>query len=144
MSNADPRIIALETQFSQLHVQLFNTFSHAQSAVMSIMQSGRDISAQSEDYQQLKRDFEVTVAMYPGRDSSILAHIAATRQMAEQQQVSNVHMTQVWAAAVSTLSCDRMLLMIPADLQTDQEITGELMQKRQEHLTMWQERLNNP
>ncbi|GGF86253.1 hypothetical protein [Alteromonas lipolytica] len=144
MSKADPRIIALESQFGQLHTQLFNTFSHAQSAVMGIMQTGRDISQDSEDYQQLKRDFDITVTMYPGEDSLMATLIAATRQMANNPQVSNVHMTQVWAAAVSALSCDRMLLMIPADLHTDPEVSGELQQKRQEHLTMWQERLNNP
>ena len=64
MSEADPRIIALETQFSHLHVQLFDTFSHAQSAVMTVMQTGRDIDRNHDDFQQLKRDFEVTVAMY--------------------------------------------------------------------------------
>ena len=66
MSEADPRIVALEKQFNQIHVQLFDTFSHAQSAVMTVMQTGRDIDENQDDFTQLKRDFEVAVAMYPG------------------------------------------------------------------------------
>ena len=38
----------------------------------------------------------------------------------------------------------RMLAMIPSDLQDDPDVAGELKQKRQEHLAMWQERLDNP
>ena len=58
MSEADPRIVALEKQFNQIHVQLFDTFSHAQSAVMTVMQTGRDIDEHHDDYTQLKRDFD--------------------------------------------------------------------------------------
>lgn len=144
MSEADPRIVALETQFSQLHIQLFNTFSHAQSAVMAVMQTGRDIDNNHEDFQQLKRDFEVTIATYPGHDKKMLEKIAATNKLAAQQPISNVHLTQVWAAAVSTLSCDRMLAMIPHDLRHDPSVSSELQQKCQDHLAMWQERLENP
>ena len=144
MSAADPRIVALEKQFSQLHVQLFDTFSHAQSAVMAVMQTGRDIDDNQEDFTQLKRDFEVTVAMYPGNNQNMLQKITATNELAANPQTPNVHLTQVWAAAVSALSCDRMLAMIPSDLQVDPDVAGELKQKRQEHLAMWQERLDNP
>ncbi|MAQ02695.1 MAG: hypothetical protein CL586_11475 [Alteromonadaceae bacterium] len=144
MSAADPRIVALEKQFSQLHVQLFDTFSHAQSAVMAVMQTGRDIDDNQEDFTQLKRDFEVTVAMYPGNNQNMLQKITATNELAANPQTPNVHLTQVWAAAVSALSCDRMLAMIPSDLQDDPDVAGELKQKRQEHLAMWQERLDNP
>ena len=144
MSAADPRIVALEKQFSQLHVQLFDTFSHAQSAVMAVMQTGRDIDDNQEDFTQLKRDFEVTVAMYPGNNQNMLQKITATNELAANPQTTNVHLTQVWAAAVSALSCDRMLAMIPSDLQDDPDVAGELKQKRQEHLAMWQERLDNP
>ena len=144
MSAADPRIVALEKQFSQLHVQLFDTFSHAQSAVMAVMQTGRDIDDNQEDFTQLKRDFEVTVAMYPGNNQNMLQKITATNELAANPQTPNVHLTQVWAAAVSALSCDRMLAMIPSDLQVDPDVAGELKQKRQEHLAMWQERLENP
>ncbi|MBR9791916.1 MAG: hypothetical protein GYB58_09245 [Gammaproteobacteria bacterium] len=144
MSKADPRIVALEQQFSQLHVQLFDTFSHAQSAVMTVMQTGRDIDENHDDYTQLKRDFEVTVAVYPGSDQSMQQKIKSTNELAMNHHTSNVHLTQVWAAAVSALSCDRMLAMIPADLQDDPEVAGELRQKRREHLAMWQERLDNP
>jgi len=143
MSEADPRIVALEKQFSQLHVQLFDTFSHAQSAVMTVMQTGRDIDENHDDYTQLKRDFEVTVAMYPGSDQSMQQKIKATKELATNQQTSNVHLTQVWAAAVSALSCDRMLAMIPTDLQDNPDVAGELQHKRREHLAMWQERLEN-
>ena len=144
MSAADPRIVALEKQFSQLHVQLFDTFSHAQSAVMAVMQTGRDIDDNQEDFTQLKRDFEVTVAMYPGNNQNMIQKITATNELAANPQTPNVHLTQVWAAAVSALSCDRMLAMIPSDLQDDPDVAGELKQKRQEHLAMWQERLDNP
>ena len=144
MSAADPRIVALEKQFSQLHVQLFDTFSHAQSAVMAVMQTGRDIDDNQEDFTQLKRDFEVTVAMYPGNNQNMLQKITATNELAANPQTPNVHLTQVWAAAVSALSCDRMLAMIPSDLQDDPDVAGELKQKRQEHLAMWQEGLDNP
>lgn len=144
MSEADPRIVALEKQFSQLHVQLFDTFSHAQSAVMAVMQTGRDIDNNQDDFTQLKRDYEVTVAMYPGNDQNMQRKITATNELATNHQTSNVHLTQVWAAAVSALSCDRMLAMIPGDLQDDPDVAGELKQKRQEHLAMWQERLENP
>ena len=144
MSAADPRIVALEKQFSQLHVQLFDTFSHAQSAVMAVMQTSRDIDDNQEDFTQLKRDFEVTVAMYPGNNQNMLQKITATNELAANPQTPNVHLTQVWAAAVSALSCDRMLAMIPSDLQDDPDVAGELKQKRQEHLAMWQERLDNP
>ena len=144
MSAADPRIVALEKQFSQLHVQLFDTFSHAQSAVMAVMQTGRDIDDNQEDFTQLKRDFEVTVAMYPGNNQNMLQKITATNELAANPQTPNVHLTQVWAAAVSALSCDRMLAMIPSDLQDDPDVAGELKQKRQEHLAMWQERSDNP
>jgi hypothetical protein len=144
MSAADPRIVALEKQFSQLHVQLFDTFSHAQSAVMAVMQTGRDTDDNQEDFTQLKRDFEVTVAMYPGNNQNMLQKITATNELAANPQTPNVHLTQVWAAAVSALSCDRMLAMIPSDLQDDPDVAGELKQKRQEHLAMWQERLDNP
>ena len=144
MSAADPRIVALEKQFSQLHVQLFDTFSHAQSAVMAVMQTGRDIDDNQEDFTQLKRDFEVTVAMYPGNNQNMLQKITATNELAANPQTPNVHLTQVWAAAVSALSCDRMLAMIPTDLQDDPEVAGELQHKRREHLAMWQERLDNP
>ena len=144
MSAADPRIVALEKQFSQLHVQLFDTFSHAQSAVMAVMQTGRDTDDNQEDFTQLKRDFEVTVAMYPGNNQNMLQKITATNELAANPQTPNVHLTQVWAAAVSALSCDRMLAMIPSDLQDDPDVAGELKQKRQEHLAMWQERLENP
>ena len=143
MSEADPRIVALEKQFSQLHVQLFDTFSHAQSAVMTVMQTGRDIDENQDDFTQLKRDFEVAVAMYPGNDQTMQQKITATNELAASQQTSNVHLTQVWAAAVSALSCDRMLAMIPGDLQDDPDMAGELKQKRREHLAMWQERLEN-
>ena len=144
MSEADPRIVALEKQFNQIHVQLFDTFSHAQSAVMTVMQTGRDIDENQDDFTQLKRDFEVAVAMYPGNDQTMQQKITATNELAASQQTSNVHLTQVWAAAVSALSCDRMLAMIPTDLQDNPDVAGELQHKRREHLAMWQERLENP
>lgn len=143
MTDIDPRIVALEQQFSQLHVQLFDTLSHAQSAVMQAMITGRDIGATSDDYQQLKRDFEVSAAMYKGSES-IKVQIKATNELVYRDDISNLHMTQVWAAGVSALSCDRMLQMIPSDLVNDHEITGELIARLKEHLGMWQERLANP
>ena len=144
MNEADPRIIALEEQFSQLHIQLFNTFSHAQSAVMSVMQSGRDIDETNEDFEQLQRDFAVSVVMYTGPNNTLKDNITATKKLARDNRVTNVHLTQVWAAAVSAMCCERMLAMIPEDLRADPLVAGELIQKRNEHLTMWQERLANP
>ena len=58
MSEADPRIVALEKQFSQLHVQLFDTFSHAQSAVMTVMQTGRDIEKTGRDIRHMAWKFQ--------------------------------------------------------------------------------------
>ena len=70
--------------------------------------------------------------------------ITATRKLADNHQTTNVHLTQVWAAAVSALSCDRMLALIPQDLLADPSVAGELQQKHQAHLAMWQQRLDNP
>ena len=70
-------------------------------------------------------------------------YIAATRHLLNNEQVANVHLTQVWAAAVSALSCDRMINLIPTDLRDSPEVTAELRQKGQEHLSMWEERLTN-
>ena len=103
MTKVDPRILALEKQFSQLHIQLFDTLGHAQSAVMQALNTGKDIGEGSDDYQQLKRDFDVTAAVYQGSDS-LQRLISETTNMSSRQDISNLHMTQVWAAAVSALS----------------------------------------
>jgi len=142
MSAVDPRILALENQFKQLHVQLFDTISHAQSAVMTASQTGQDITPDNDDYTQLKRDYDVTRSMYQGA-GELPRYIAATEALKRRSDVSCLHMTQVWAAAVSTLSCDRMLSMIPADLRDQPDITGELQQKRTMHFNMWQQRLQS-
>ncbi|MDC8829931.1 hypothetical protein [Alteromonas gilva] len=142
MNAVDPRMIALENQFKQLHVQLFDTFSHAQSAVMTAVQTGQDITSDNEDYQQLKRDFQVTTTVYQGM-GSLPQHIGATKTLMQREDVSCLHMTQVWAAAVSSLCCDRMLAMVPEDLRDEPTITDELKQKHAEHTRMWQERLYN-
>ncbi|NVK57377.1 MAG: hypothetical protein HWE26_17370 [Alteromonadaceae bacterium] len=142
MNEVDPRIVALENQFKQLHVQLFDTFSHAQSAVMTAVQTGHDISPDNDDYEQLKRDFEVTKTVYQGV-GTLPQQVAATEALMQRDDVSCLHMTQVWAAAVSSLCCDRMLHMVPEDLREEPTITSELKQKHAAHIKMWQERLQS-
>ena len=140
---AHPSLEKLEPWFAQMHMQLFDTLQQAQAAVDEAQQSGQDLAENSEHYQQLKRDFDVTVAAFPASDHITTPLIRQSQNLLANRCELRLHLTQVWAAAVCTLTLHRMLNAIPVELMDDHSITGELKTKAAMHFSMWKHLLND-
>lgn len=134
---AHPAMEKLEPWFADMHMQLFDTLQQAQAAVDEAQQAGQDLSEESEPYQQLKRDFDVAVAAFPASDHITAPLITRSQDLLAIRSELRLHLTQVWAAAVCTLTLHRMLNAIPVELMDDDSITGELKTKAAMHFSMW-------
>lgn len=138
-----PAIEKLEPWFAQMHTQLFDTLQQAQAAVDIAQQRGQDLAQDSEPYQQLKRDFDIAVALFPTDNHFTAPLVKRTQQLLTGDSALRLHLTQVWAAAVCTLTLHRMLSAIPVELIDDAIITGELKSKAAMHVSMWRHLLDD-
>ncbi|GGW83107.1 hypothetical protein [Alteromonas halophila] len=138
-----PALEKLEPWFAQMHVQLFDTLQQAQAAVDEAERTGQDLDVSCEYYQQLQRDFKVTVASFPAENHFTLPMIKRTQALEESESGLRLHLAQVWAAAVCTLTLHRMLSAVPLELADDENITGELKMKAAMHYAMWQHLLSD-
>ncbi len=133
----------LEPWFAEMHTQLFNTLQHAQAAVDEAQRLGQDLPEENDNYQQLKRDFEVAVAAIANQDAITAPLVKRTQALLAVKSELRLHLTQVWAAAVCTLTLHRMLGAIPTELADDEAVTGELKTKSAMHFSMWQHLLSD-
>jgi hypothetical protein len=133
----DPRMEKLESWMANLHSSIFDTTMHAQSIVTHAQKTLRDVETDNEDFQQLKRDFEIATSIYKGKHTHIDSLIAATESMESHQDIPRLHIAQCYAAGTCVITLQRMFDAIPDDLQNDDTITGSLVEKSNGHLTMW-------
>lgn len=139
----DPRLQAKEAIFQQLHLSTFDTMGYAHAIIQEVNESGRDIAASNENYQQLLRDYEITKNMAPIADTPLALLCLQTNEKIQSGQYPHASLAQLSAAASNTLNHWRILAEIPVDLLDLEVVTNQLKANYNNHLSAWQQLLKD-
>jgi hypothetical protein len=129
-----------EPWYGQLHVQLFDTLAQAQAVVSKAQKNGQDIPEDDENYQQLARDFSIAISVYKPKSKELIDLCGTTKNLTRHsyQHVNRLHLSQLWAAAVATITYRRMLDAMPKQLPSDNDTQQRLQREYKAHKSMWQ------
>lgn len=144
----DKREINVDDITSGLQIQLFDTFRCAQGAVETVTRRGEDLSKDDDNFAHLQREYTVCKAicetLNQQSSNALLRLIRQTDHQMASQCVTNIHKTQIWAAAVAAMYCQRMLDNLGALNNTIPEETKADIQNQVDiHTGMWEKRLND-
>ncbi len=138
----DPRLQAKERIFQQLHLSTFDTIGYAHSIILEVNESGKDIEANNESYQQLLRDYEITQNMAPIAETPLALLCSQTNDKIANSQQAHASIAQLCAAATNALNHWRILIEIPEDLLAVEEVSSQLKQSYANHLGAWRNMLH--
>ena len=135
----DPRLQAKEAVFQQLHLSTFDTMGYAHAVMQKVNESGKDIEASDENFQQLLRDYKITRSLAPIKDSPLASLCIQTSDELSNPKHANASIAQLTAAATNTLNHWRILAEIPEDLRDVEEVSSTLKENYAGHLLAWQQ-----
>lgn len=133
----DPRLVARESIFQQLHLSIFETMGYAQAVQQQVELTGKDIEPTNNEYTQLLRDYEITKNMTPMDESTLLPLCEQTDTVITKQNTALANCAQLCASAINALNHWRILNEIPDDLRDNDTVTKTIKEKYKHHVRMW-------
>jgi hypothetical protein len=135
----DPRLQAKEAIFEKLHLSTFDTMGYAHAIIQEVNDSGKDVQANNDNYQQLLRDYQITKSMAPIADSPLELLCTQTDENIKESQQAHASISQLCAAATNTLNHWRILAEIPEDLLDVEDVSSQLKENYANHLAAWRQ-----
>lgn len=134
----DPRLIAKESLFAQLHLDCSEAISNLNTILLQVTTEQTDITADNPMLQALQDSFLTLVNAHLTLPTDIWRLQQHTLDTIENNEVANATKAQVLTMAINTLKHWQILSEIPRDLLDIAEVSATVKQKFAQHLAMWQ------
>jgi hypothetical protein len=134
----DPRLVAREALFQNLHVSIFETMGYVSAIQACVEKTGHDIDASNPEFVQLLRDYEVTKNLSNIEQSDLKQLFEKTDGILRSNSSALANRAQLCAAATSALNHWRILYEVPDDLRDTDTVTKTLKIKLQQTMYTWE------
>jgi hypothetical protein len=134
----DPRLVAREALFQNLHVSIFETMGYASSIQAYVEKTGHDINASNPEFVQLLRDYEVTKNLSNIERSGLKQLCEKSDGILKSNNSALANCAQLCAAAISALNHWRILCEVPDDLRDNETVTKALKVKLAQTMYTWE------
>lgn len=139
MSNerfVDPRLVAKEPLFQQLHQLNFDILQHINAIQTQVMQYQRDISPDNPDWNALRDIYESHLKEIDEMPNEMSSLVTQSKRYFENDN-AYANQAQVMACGAQALTFWRILGEIPDDLLDIEEVSATTKSRFMEHLSMW-------